>query len=276
MRSPFLHWLFYGHIWIALAALALSWQSTYLMTGRVALSAHHAFVFFATLAVYTLHRLLSYRRAGGEPTGRRYHLVAGYLRTSILVGVVSLGAALLLATSFSPGVFVPVLFALPFTFFYLIPLYPGGPRLRDLPYLKVIWVALAWTLMTDAFLVGADWLYWPETPVRFLFTLSVALLFDTRDVELDRRQGVRTLAADYPRLNSFLAIGALLGCTLVSFLIYPGGMGIALGGGYLAAAAIGGLTRVGRGEDFYASWVNGALLLPPLGLLLYQIISSPR
>ena len=276
MRNPLLHWLFYGHIWIALAALALSWQSTYLMTGSVKLSVHHAFVFFATLAVYTLHRLLSYRRAGGEPTSKRYRLVANRWRTSTVVGCMSLGIALLLATTFSPQTFLPVIFALPFTFFYLIPLYPGGPRLRDLPYLKVVWVALAWTLMTDAFLVGTAWLYWIETPVRFLFTLSIALLFDTRDVVLDRRQGVRTLAVDLPRLNSVFAIGSLLCCALLSCRAYPGGVGILLSTGYLAAAVIGGSTRADRGEDFYATWVNGALLLPPLALLGYHLFFSTR
>lgn len=271
MRNPLLHWLFYGHIWIALAAVALSWQSTYLMTGQMGLSVHHIFVFFATLAVYTLHRLLSYRRAGSEPAGRRYRLVAGRQRASVAVGVVSLGTALLLATTFPVVTFLPVAFALPFTFFYLIPLYPGGPRLRDLPYLKVIWVALAWTLMTDAFLVGTAWLYWAETPIRFLFTLAIALLFDTRDIVLDRRQGVRTLAAHYPLLNRCLAMGLLLACALASLFVYSPGLGSSLAVGYLAAAAIGIHTDAARGEDFYATYVNGALLLPPLCLLIYHV-----
>jgi 4-hydroxybenzoate polyprenyltransferase len=168
--------------------------------------------------------------------------------------------------------FLPVAAALPFTFFYLIPVHPGGPRLRDLPYLKVIWVALAWTLMTDAFLVGPHWLSWVETPVRFLFTLSIALLFDTRDVVLDRRQGVRTLAAHYPILNRWLAMGLLLACALSSFFVYSPGLGSSLAVGYLAAAAIGIRTDAARGEDFYATYVNGALLLPPLCLLVYHFL----
>ena len=58
MRNPLLNWLFYGHIWIALAAGGLGWQSTYLASGSTALDLPHFFIFFATLGVYTLHRLL--------------------------------------------------------------------------------------------------------------------------------------------------------------------------------------------------------------------------
>ena len=257
MRNPLFYWLFYGHFWIALAAMALSWQSTYLHGANRAVTVTHWLTFFATLGVYTSHRTLSYRRAKGEPDGRRYHLVANRPVASALVALISLTVAAALATQFPLTAFWPVVFAVPLTLFYLIPLYPSGPRLRDLPYLKVVWVALAWTLVTDVFATGA---FTVESILRFAFTLAVALLFDIRDVALDRRQGVRTLAAAAPRWNRRLAIGLPLGCALSSPLT--------LAVAYLISAGIGLLTTPQRSEHYYAVWVNGCLLLPPLLLLL--------
>ena len=266
MRNPLLGWLFYGHLWIALAAAALCWQSLYLHAEPTALAPETLFVFFGTLGVYTLHRQFSYHRAGGEPDGRRYRVVARYPRLSATIGV----GALLLAGGVAWWIplrqFWPVLLALPFTGFYLVPVYPGGPRLRDFPYVKVVWVALAWTLMTHVFPThGAGWT--AETAIRFAFTLSIALLFDTRDVELDRRQGVRTLAADHPRLNRFLALALLAGCMMASAFTYPY-LGWRLAAAYAIASAVGAVTRPDYGEDWYATAVNGLLLLPPLSLLI--------
>lgn len=257
MRNPLFYWLFYGHFWIALAAMALSWQSTYLYSGSRALTVTHWLTLFATLGVYTSHRTLSYRRARGEPDGRRYRLVARRPVASALVALSSLTVAAALATQFPLMAFWPVVFAVPLTLFYLVPLFPGGPRLRDLPYLKVVWVALAWTLVTDVFATGT---ITAESVTRFGFTLAVALLFDIRDVALDRRQGVRTLAATAPRWNRRLAIGLLSGCALSS----PPTLAVA----YLVGAAVGLLTTPRRSEHYYAVWVNGSLLLPPLFLWL--------
>lgn len=266
MRNPLLQWLFYGHVWIALAAAALCWQSRYLHAESADFAPAIPFVFFGTLGVYTLHRLLSYHRAGGEPDGRRYRVVARHPRRSAAVGAAALLLAGLVAWWIPLPRFWPVLLALPFTGFYLVPVYPGGPRLRDLPYLKVVWVALAWTLMTHVFPThGAVWT--AETAVRFAFTLSVALLFDTRDVELDRRQGTRTLAATHPGINRLLALALLGGCTVVSLLHYPT-VGARLAAAYAVGIAVGALTRPGHGEDWYAVAVNGLLLLPPLVLLV--------
>lgn len=273
MRNPLLNWLFYGHIWIALAALGLSWQSSYLATGSVALRGPHYFVFLATLCVYTLHRYLSYRRAASDPDGRRYRLVGRHPHISLAVGIASLVGAGYAALHVGFGIFL-VLAALPFTFFYLIPLYPGGPRLRDLPYLKTIWVALAWMVMTDLFPLGIPLSLTWETVIRFLFVLSIALLFDTRDVALDRRQGVRTLAADYPTLNRWLAVGMLGGCAVVTMAAYPSTQSYLLTGSYLTAAYVGYITKPERGEDFYTVVVDGLFLLPPAVLYLFMAINA--
>ncbi|MGB3801432.1 MAG: hypothetical protein WA952_16565 [Lewinella sp.] len=265
MRNPLLNWLFYGHIWIALAAMALSWQSTYLASGQAALQPIHFFVLAGTLGVYTLHRLLSFRRAGGQPDGRRYRVVATHPTLSLAVGCGSLLASSATVFFIPLSQFWPVVFAVPYTYFYLIPLYPGGPRLRDFPYLKVVWVALAWTLMTHVFPTLPHHMGL-EALTRFLFTLSIALLFDTRDVALDKRQLVKTLAANYPQLNRRLALSLLLCCSLLSLCAYSNPTDGQLAFAYATGIGVGAFVGPDRGEDYYAVAINGLLLLPPLTL----------
>jgi hypothetical protein len=268
MLRPIYRWLFYGHVWIALAAAALGRQSTYLNGQGSDLRWQHLFLFLATLGVYSLHRSLSFHRARGEPTAKRYGIVRDFPAVSILIGSGAMILALGLLVVEGLIHLWPVLLALPFTFFYLIPVYPGGPRLRDLPYLKVVWVALSWTVMTHLFVVlpGRPGIW--EGVIRFAFTLSVALLFDLRDVALDRRQGVRTIAAADPTRCRYLAVGLLLACSVGSLLVYPFQQSVPLAFAYLLAGAIGWWTHPGRDEDWYAILVNGILLLPPLALFL--------
>ncbi|MEL7159707.1 MAG: hypothetical protein AAFN92_03035 [Bacteroidota bacterium] len=274
-------WIFYGHLWIAFGATGLSWLSLRLAFGRqevVSETPVLAFIFFATLAVYTLHRYLSFRRARSLPTARRYDLIARHPKRSLAIGVGSLVLACGLGWPFVGSMWRLLLWAVPLTVFYLTPPLPGWPRLRDLPYLKVVWVGLAWSIMTvgipegivselinDSVPPAFCHLFLPgslappydaEVIVRFLFTGSVALLFDLRDQELDRSQGVKTVANDLPALHRILTFGCLTLCGLLTW--HP------CGWLYFALLPVASLTYGKRDEDWYAVVVNGFLLAPPL------------
>ncbi|MEO0731282.1 MAG: hypothetical protein AAFZ52_00490, partial [Bacteroidota bacterium] len=171
-----------------------------------------------------------------------------------------------------------LLWALPLTVFYLTPPLPGWRRLRDLPYLKGVWVGLAWSIMTvdvpvaviseaidnsDLF-VGLNIFVAPGSPnraypyevlVRFLFTFAAALLFDLRDRELDRSQGVKTIANELPVLHRTLVFGCLTLCGVLTH--HPGG------GIYFAMLPVAFFTYQRADEDWYAVVVNGLLLTPP-------------
>ena len=264
--------LFYGHVWIALAAAALGWQTTVLTGLGTAVHRVHVFLFYATLGVYTLHRWLTFRRAGGRSEFVRYQLVATHPKGSLLVGFLSITLSSYLLVRLPGAVWLPLLYALPFTAFYLIPLWPGGPRLRDLPYLKTLWVATAWTLMTVNVPLAAvgEPLDWAEFISRFCLTGAVALTFDLRDVELDRRQGVRTLAADHPSLNRSLTIGFCCLAAVVAFFLHDWPYHVSLVVAYFFIGHV--LAYEGqRTEDDFASMVNGTLLLAPFFVFLTSL-----
>ncbi|MBC6996173.1 hypothetical protein QWY85_05090 [Neolewinella lacunae] len=276
------YWLFYGHLWIALAAAGLTWLSLHRSFGAEHASGYPVVctvVFCATLGVYTLHRYLSFFRAKQLLTARRYGLVRRHPQICLLVGAGSLALALVLGADDYAAAWPWLLLALPMTVFYLTPPWPGWRRLRDLPYVKVIWVAGAWAIMTvalpgavlatvagreqtEAMLSGQFGL---EFLVRFLFVLAVALLFDLRDVELDRAQGVRTVANAAPGVHRWLTYGALTASGVLGLLTgLPRVADLVLGLVYLAMLPVARLTYARVSEDWYAVVVNGLLLAPPV------------
>lgn len=285
------NWLFYGHVWIALAATGLAWTTLRLVYAPQQYASEWpvlTFIFFATLGVYTLHRYLSFRRAGVRPTSRRYEIVRNHPYVSLAVGAGSTLLAGIIGLGFIGAIWHSLLWALPLTVFYLTPPLPGWRRLRDLPYVKVIWVAWAWSIMTVEIPVEAmidpinsadhrDLLFMvglgsPQDPFtyeiicRLLFTLSVALLFDFRDVILDRSQNVRTVANTYPRVAIGLVLAAMVSCLTIIWTQngYEQPYTIALTLAYLIVVAVAFLTNERQSENWYAVVVNGLLLLPPL------------
>lgn len=308
-RSRFFHWFFYGHVWIALAATGLSWLSLRIAYGYQDCVSEWpvlSFIFFATLGTYTLHRYLSFQRAGERPSTVRYGIVAQHPQASLIVGGSSILIAGYFGLSFIKSIWPALLVAVPITIFYLTPPLPGWRRLRDLPYLKNLWVALAWTIMTVVVPViilepKLAWYYnyeqttglinifscsygFPlslnnlslELAIRFIFTGCIALLFDLRDLTLDRSQGVKTIASELPKLHRILVYGGLTASAFLSLLIYSNtcifpGFETALTVAYLLMIPLAYYTYRKADEDWYAVVVNGLLLLPPLAYYVADI-----
>jgi len=296
------NWLFYGHIWIALGATGLSWLSLRINYGYQDCVSEWpvlAFIFFSTLGIYTLVRYLSFQRAGERPTSLRYGIITQHSKASLFIGGASTIIAGCLSLWFIEVIWSALLLALPLTIFYLTPPVKGWRRLRDLPYLKNLWVALAWSIMTVVVPVlvfesraeplrpedGNDLLnlinlltcgllpplnrlsFYLEVATRFLFTGCIALLFDLRDVELDRSQGVRTVAGERPGLHRQLVDVGFLTCAALSFFISWGSIfpaaQIGLSVTYALMVPVAYLTYGKTDEDWFAVVVNGLLLLPP-------------
>ncbi len=310
-RSRLFNWFFYGHIWIALGATGLSWLSLRIVYGYqncISESPVLLFIFFSTLGTYTLHRYLSFQRAGERPSTVRYGIVAQHPQASLWIGGASILIAGYFGFSFITSIWPALLVAVPITIFYLTPPFPDWRRLRDLPYLKNIWVAAAWAIMTVVVpvmviesqagiyrqdlsleLSGLISIFtcgyvspinninlYLELTTRFLFTGCIALLFDLRDLTLDRSQGVRTIAEELPKLHRILVYGGLGVSAFLSLFVYynaclfPGHETV-LASIYLLMIPIAYYTYKRSDENWYAAVVNGLLLLPPLAYCIANI-----
>ena len=308
------NWLFYGHIWIALAATGLAWMSLRIVYGYQNCISEFPlllFIFFSTLGTYTLHRYLSFQRAGERPSTVRYEIIAHHPQASITVGVASIIIAGYFGLPFIKSIWPALLIAVPVTVFYLTPPARGWRRLRDLPYLKNLWVALAWAIMTVVVpvvileaqaapfrpdpsieLSGLTSMYscgyvpplnfqnlYLESVIRLLFTGCIALLFDLRDVALDRSQGVRTIAGESPVSHQIMVYTGIALCASLSLVLFSRtclipGFPTALAGTYILMAPVAYLTYSKTDENWYAVVVNGLLLLPPLVYFLWEILGA--
>lgn len=253
-------------------------------------------LFFSTLGVYTLHRMISYRRASVIPETKRYALVKRHFYLSLAIGLSSIALAAYLLLEYLPRLWPTLLIAAVLTAFYLVPPLPGWRRLRDIPYLKVVWVAAAWTIMThDVPLrmvqghfigvcggtfaeVNTSAINIREYICRFAFVLAVALLFDLRDIKLDKLHGIKTVANSHPKLLQIIVPLLLLVCSVLGFantvvMPYPISYAITLAASYLLCIPVALLTFNFQEEDWYAIAVNGLLLFPVVFCLAWHYFS---
>lgn len=106
-------------------------------------------------------------------------------------------------------------------FLYSFPVIPLGKkrRIKDFGFLKILTLSLLWTLVTVWFpLVNFSF----DTDVllfvflkRFVFMFILCLLFDMRDIEIDRKENINTVAVILGRDKSY----KLANITLVLFIM---------------------------------------------------------
>jgi hypothetical protein len=234
-------------------------------------------IFFGTLLVYNLHRFAKFRFGGYNPDSAAYTWTKGHLFLVISLAVGSLGALLLTGWQITPkSVFylsLPGFLAL----FYTIPVFPFRGKvwaLRDIPFMKAILVAVAWSYVTvwypQVFQTGR---FFPENPFVWIFFAGRFLLFyiltglsDIRDMDNDR-PGLYTLpqimGAEGARLVFYIMLFLV---AFSGFLCWHGGY---LPGHLLAAFWCGHLVLAyfiyGSGKKqspyFYTVGVDGVLIL---------------
>lgn len=196
--AKLINWLLYSHVFIALCAVAMTLQTTHLLSATHASPILLGLVFFSTLTIYALHRLVSARKLDGALEIERFsiiqtyqHHIWGYTAIGVLGTLVCfiglpwrLKGALLLPGLLSLG--------------YVLPFWGKDRlRLRDFHYLKIFLIAGVWayvTVVLPAIEQGAPWeivLSWALE--RALFIFMITLPFDLRDAHLDAYHAVKTL-----------------------------------------------------------------------------------
>lgn len=85
------------------------------------------------------------------------------------------------------------------SFAYVVPFLPERKRLRDLPYIKVVFIAFAWAWVTVLIPAATMQQYGWSTSIwfmfaeRFCFVFAIAVTFDIRDVLIDKDLRVKTI-----------------------------------------------------------------------------------
>lgn len=230
-----------------------------------------AFVFFATLCSYNFHYLL-----GNAYQQQKFTLALLYKRyTAVLVLLLGICGALLVVAhaALTP---VQVIIAALLTFIYSIPLFPVKALAftRRAGFVKTLLLAFTWMYVTAYLPLAQQQLEYSTAGIlimakRFLFMLMLCILFDNRDVKVDKMSGLSSLATHFsPAQMKWLiyAIFALL--FLLNF--YLGAYAVSLS--QLIALQLAALINLliyfyslqKQGYFFYYFVVDGSMVLMTL------------
>jgi 4-hydroxybenzoate polyprenyltransferase len=202
--------LLYSNFWIALAAVGMAAQSQLLLCGRGEPTALLGFIFFATLFLYAVHRIIGLRKSKPFTESGRYAVIARF-RNHIVFGLFLLQMPRALIAGLTAPCFLALL--------YVLPVWKGY-RLRDLHYVKIFLIAITWSWIT-VFLVALELGMAWSTPMyvmlleRAFFVFAITIPFDIRDLDIDAFNKVKTLPAALGVRSSQRLGGLSLGLMLL-------------------------------------------------------------
>ncbi len=281
MKS-FFRFLLSHSVFIAVCAVALCYQS-FLISHYPPNNYIYFFVFFATLSSYNFYWLLSKFNFGDNKKIRDFlKQNTSYL---LLFGLAGIGMLYCLFPL--QDHLLPIVFSVIFTLIYSLPLWPfsWAKKMRKVGFLKTTILAFTWSFVTVVLpcwpaLLSAPTLYLGIFITRFLFMLFLCIIFDNRDVVVDKIHALHSLATDLPPnqvkflslvvfmmffifggLNAFNQFGLvhLIFFILFSVLIY-----------FVYLASI----RKKRGYVFYYFIVDGLMLLFALQSILANFLQD--
>ena len=173
----------------------------------------YLFVFGATLVQYNMHYLF---KTAAVVNSRR--LKWSVKNKNIHTILIAFGVVLIVYSLFSFKVkhFIILLVFGAIAFLYSFPFLPftNKKRIKDFGLLKIITLALLWTLVTVWFPI--DEANFSELSFqlifvrRFIFIFILCLLFDIRDTEVDKKDNIATLSVKLGVKRSYLLCYLLL------------------------------------------------------------------
>ncbi|MFT5647431.1 MAG: 4-hydroxybenzoate polyprenyltransferase [Aureispira sp.] len=224
----FINFLLYSNIYIAFCAVAMTAQTLYIYHINIKTSPILlGLVFFSTLVIYALHRLVSLSKVDKSLKVERFNVIGTYKQhIQIYAGLGILGGGVCFFCLNRPTQYALVIPAL-LSLGYVIPFMGNKKlRLRDVHFIKIFLIAIVWSYVTVLlpFLEYEITIGIRELGIlleRVLFIFVITLPFDLRDWEIDKKNGVRTIPATIGVKNTLrLAFFILMVWSLLVFQIY--------------------------------------------------------
>ncbi len=280
LYAPFLYW----NIWIGIAAFGLSLQASFLFTGIWRPKAIHLLIGCGAILVYNLHRLQALHMARAIEQDDRFIKLRQWKGGMYFSAIIALTVCLASLNWFSyrqlAGMLLPIGLALA----YSLPLFRGR-RLRDIHYIKVFlvgavwgWVTVVWPLKFGGYPLDnkVAWMLLE----RSLFIFAFSLPFDLRDLEMDRQQGVQTLAhhlglTGIRRMATAAALG-MIPCIYANFTlgVYSEIQVAVLSFTVLMTCLLIWGSRADRPDYYYTGFMDGLMILQTTLIWLASLITS--
>ncbi|UCJ05170.1 hypothetical protein KTO58_15860 [Chitinophaga pendula] len=202
MRAIY-HFLLFTSIFIATCALMMIWQTNRILGLRYDVATFYTFVFFATLCSYNFHWYLTTgpSEAPRMIWGRKYRRLQLILFFAGLIGAAYYFWLL-------RAHWLPLSGAIILTFLYSAPKVPQKVFmwLRKVAIGKTLFLTAVWTYVTTLLPVFIAGNPIPPQVVylnlhRFFLIYAICILFDLRDIESDRKEGIRSLITYLSKAN---------------------------------------------------------------------------
>ncbi len=224
--KAFIDFILYSNLWIATAALAMAAQTQVLLSGQAQATPFLGFVLFATLLLYAVHRIVGLEKARPFREKGRYFIISRFKSHILLYAVLSAMGAAAFFFQLPFCLQLAAVFPSAIALGYVLPVLKGRRRLRDLSYIKIFLIAIAWSWITVA-LPAIELGLGKNIPMalmaleRSCFIFAITLPFDIRDLEIDRYNEVKTLPAQLGMARTkALALLSLLLMSAFAFLNY--------------------------------------------------------
>ncbi len=255
------------------------WQTSWLLMGIGPSGRLLGFVFFSTICSYNFHWYLTPRSA--SPSRRvqwtHRHKIAHFILS--MTGAV--GAIVYFAYLFP--YFRALSVAVLLTFLYSAPKLPQKPfrRLQRIAIGKTFFLASVWVYVTTVLPVIVKNIPWNAsftlfTAGRFFFVYSICIMFDYKDREDDRAQGIRSLITilderGIDRLFS-LSLALFAGCSIaLTWYHYPAFYILLLLIPGILAAVVYRKAKRDFSDDLYYIAIDGLLMFSGLLMLIFRI-----
>lgn len=289
LLKKIVHFFLFGNVFVAICAYFQTLNELYFSANLKLVNPTSLFVFFSTLLIYNYRKLLFAERDLKAPYTERAKWVFSNRTTLAVICISSVIGIIISLFKFSEQ-----------TFFFLFPLFiisvlyatpfsrnmDSMKRLRQLPFLKIFLVAGVWSAVTVLFpVIENDFHNLISSSVIFsffaraVFIFSITLPFDIRDIEVDKKNGIKTFPVVLGEKKAVvLSMASML---LFIFLQFTGLYfhlfeSKAMGIGYLFSGIVSLLfiaqSSSKQNEYFVAFWIEGLMLLQFILLLVAHVL----
>lgn len=237
-----------------------------------------ALVFSATVLVYSIHRIVGIERVRALHDAGRFHVISNYknhIKVYILLSVLGCMVALVFTDMRALKMLLPLGVI---SLGYVIPFLPGGKRLRDIHFIKIILIAFVWAYVATIPLLSAGVSFqdlWVGFLEKAVFIFLITLPFDIRDMGIDGGNGLRTIPLSIGLKNTYRVCYLLLVVGMLLFLLSHSGSA-SLQPFIVVAFLVYGFVHLvielskNRADDlYYSGLMDGTLVMRGVVVLLF-------
>lgn len=183
------------------------------------------FIFSSTLFIYGLHRIVGIQKTYDLEKKGRYHIVYEYKHHIRIYTIASFLGSIYFFFQLPLEIYPYLILTAVISVLYTMPILGKSKRLRDFNYIKLLLIALVWSLTTafiPSLLLQLSWLTIVLISLdRFFFFIAITIPFDIRDATIDEKIQVKTIAHVFGKsANLRLAIFSLCISTCLIFVLY--------------------------------------------------------